>query len=491
MQFTPIRSNRKVPARQPQEWQIRDFSEGLIDKVDDNLLPENVARDCQNFISRTIGSLRKRSGQARLNPNAPLGGPILGLYAYYYGTPIATRRLVAAADGVVAWWDADTEAWVNLKTGQSKTQPPFFETCVNYMVCFTGVDQPWKWNGSEVTDLENAPVDGRWPVLHKEKLFVVPVTEPSTIVWSESFAPEEWPAINYWDIKKGDGDEITCLRKHLGELIIFKRRSLHSLRGTSLDDFRLEELDSRLGCVGPRAAAALGPYLYFVSDEGLCVFNGMRAVNLTAERIPKLWSQINKAQLHKAAAAVWDGLVWFALPEGDADYNNLVIAYVPTADGGVGGKIWPYRGINASCFQSFDDGNRIRFYAGDAKAGFVNQQDTGTDDFGTAINAYWEGKSFDQGMPEREKQAKQAFVQDSPETINRVTLQLSLDYGDFQTMELKASDNMIREYRFPPNARRWRYMTPRLTHSQFGPCEVRGLLIPYKTRRKPKVRGSV
>src|SRR5690606_2743948 len=113
-------------------------------------------------------------------------------------------------------------------------------------------------------------------------------------------------------------------------------RSLHSLRGTSLDDFRLEELDSRLGCVGPRAAAALGPYLYFVSDDGLCVFNGMRAVNLTAERIPKLWSQINKAQLHKAAVAVWDDLVWFALPEGDADYNNLVIAYVPPADGGVG-----------------------------------------------------------------------------------------------------------------------------------------------------------
>ena len=86
-----------------QNWEIRDFSEGLIDKADDNLLPENAARDCQNFIGRYIGSLKAgRSGT--LNPEAALGGPILGLYAYYYGTPLL-QRLVAAANGVVAWWD--------------------------------------------------------------------------------------------------------------------------------------------------------------------------------------------------------------------------------------------------------------------------------------------------------------------------------------------------------------------------------------------------
>ena len=45
-----------------QEFEIKDFSEGLIDKVDDDLLPENAA-DVQNFIGTKIGSLKKRAGQ--------------------------------------------------------------------------------------------------------------------------------------------------------------------------------------------------------------------------------------------------------------------------------------------------------------------------------------------------------------------------------------------------------------------------------------------
>jgi hypothetical protein len=468
-----------------QNWEIRDFSEGLIDKADDNLLPENAARDCQNFIGRYIGSLKKRGGQARLNPEAALGGPILGLYAYYYGTPIATRRLVAAANGVVAWWDFKDKKWTNLKTGLKTTNPFMFETCVNYMVCFNGLDKPWKWNGTTVSDLANAPADGQFPVLHKEKLFVVPVTDPSAIYWSESFQPEEWPEVNFWKVKEGDGDEITCLKKHLGELIIFKRRSIHSLRGTSLDDFRLEEMDSRLGCVGPLAAAALGPYLYFVSDEGLCVFNGMSATNISAGRIPKLWDRINKEKLNKAAVGVWDNIVWFALPEGESTYNNLVIAYIPGSDGG---KFWPWRGINASCFQPFDDGAKVVLYAGDSNAGYINQQDIGTDDFGDPIHAYWEGRAFDQGLPEYEKKAKHIYVQDSPETINAVMLQISLDYGNFNTLNLKTNDGMIRDFLLPHGFNKWRYLTPRLSHDQIGPCEVRGLLVPYKTGHKPKVR---
>ena len=167
-----------------------------------------------------------------------------------------------------------------------------------------------------------------------------------------------------------------------------------------MDDFRLEEMDSRLGCVGPLAAAALGPYLYFVSDEGLCVFNGMSATNISAGRIPKLWDRINKEKLNKAAVGVWDNIVWFALPEGESTYNNLVIAYIPGSDGG---KFWPWRGINASCFQPFDDGTKVVLYAGDSNAGYINQQDIGTDDFGDPIHAYWEGRAFDQGLPRCEK----------------------------------------------------------------------------------------
>ena len=463
------------------DFEIRDFSEGYIDSVNDNLLPPNASRNCQNFISRVIGSLQKRTGQARLNATA-LDGAIRGLYTYYYGT---NRKLIVAHTDNVNYWNGT--GFTDLKTGLDTTAQVMFETCVNYMVSFNGVDAPWKWDGTTVSALANAPADGQFCVLHKEKLFTVKKSEPSTLYWSDSFAPETWQAVNYWDIKKGDGDVVTSLQKFLGELVVFKRRSVHSLAGTSLDDFRLNEIDSRIGCVGPFAVVASGMYLYFVSDEGICVFNGMKVTNLSEDRIPKLWGNINKQYLYKAAVGVWNGLIWFALPEGSSTYNNLLLIYDFPSDSAYSGKFWPWRGINASCFQQYNDGTQTVLYSGDSSAGYVNRQDVGTDDFGVAINAFYECKAFDMGKAEIEKKAKKVFIQDSPETLNHVDLQISKDYGPFGSLELKASDDMIREFWFASSGR-WRYLAPKLSHNALGACEVRGILMPYKAKSKPKVR---
>ena len=464
------------------EFIIKDFSEGLIDKIDDNLLPENAAKDVQNWIGRYVGSLTKRNGQVRLN-STPLGGPISGLYPYYVGS---TRRIIVSANGVVAYWTGS--AFVDLKTALNTTAPYFFETCINYMVAFNGVDAPWKWDGTTVSALANAPTDGQFPVLHKEKLFVVPKSTPSTLKWSDSFAPETWQGVNYWDVKKGDGDSITNLKKFLGELVIFKRRSIHSLRGTSLDDFRLDENVTQIGCVGPNAATLSTLYVYFVSDEGLMAYNGLKVINISQDRIPKLWANINKQYIDKAAVGIWGKFIWFALPEGSSTYNNMVILYDPPADGAAGGKFWSLRGINASCFMRYSDGTQELFYAGDSNAGYVNQQDVGSDDFGSVINAYWVGKVFDMGSPERDKRAKRVFVKDSPTTTNVVDLQISMDYGAFSSLNLRGTDRYVREFRFSSANTRWRYLAPKLIHNALGPCEVRGILMPYKARTRPKVR---
>ncbi len=461
-----------------QEWEIMDFSEGLIDRVDDNLLPDNAAKDCQNFIGRKVGNMKPRPGQSRLNSTV-LAGAVQGLHAYYYGN---NRKLVVAAGGAVAYWNPSTEAFVNLKDSLNANALTCFETCVNYMVAFNGVNAPWKWDGTTVSALSGAPVDGQYCILHKEKLFTVPASDPSTLKWSDSFAPETWQAANYWDVRKGDGDIITCLRSHLGELIIFKRRSLGALRGTSMDDFRLDEIDSGVGCTGPFAAAADGPYLYFVSDEGPCVYNGARVVNLSREYIPNLWNTINKEYLSKAAVTVQDGLVRFSLPEGASTYNNLVLIYVPPADGAIGGKWWVWRGINASCFQAYNDGSNLVLYSGDSNAGYVNQQDIGTDDFGSAIDAYWVGKTFAIGEADKKNRFLRAFIQDSP-GANDVDLQVALDYGDFTSLASEGGDSLVRRYNFY-NLYEGRYLQPKLIYSGTDGCEVRGLKVLYKPFRR-------
>jgi len=454
-----------------QEWKIKDFSEGLIDRVDDDLLPENATRDCQNVIARKIGLLQKRPGQTRLNSSA-LGGSIQGMHAYYTGT---NRYLVAAAGGAVSYWNGSS--FDSIKTGLNTTAQFCFETCVNYMVAFNGVDAPWKWDGATVSALANAPTDGQFALLHKEKLFTVPKSDPSTLYWSDSFQPESWPAVNYWDVRKGDGDVITCITSHLDELVVFKRRSLHVLRGTSLDDFRLDTADITLGCVGPFAAAAFGPYLYFVSDEGVCVWNGARAVNLSREKIPGFWSRVNQQYIRKAAVGVWDGLVWFALPIDGAAYNNAVLIYYPPEGEALGGKFWPWFGINASCFLKYDDGTQLAFLSGDASAGYVNRQYAGTDDFGSPINAYWIGKSFDVTEAERKCRFGWAVIQDSPGAAD-VDIQFSIDYGPFVSLVPAEYDSLVRRYNFF-DVYTGRYLRPKIVHNALGGCEVRGVKVYF------------
>lgn len=551
------------------DWEIRDFTEGLIDRSDANIIPVNASQDCQNVISRVIGRLKIRGGQKKLNPTALNTSRITGLYPYY--TEAGLKRLVTACNGKVYYWDASTSAFVQIHTGLTAAADILFESCANFMVGFNGTDSPFKWNGTNpVSTLANAPAGGKMPVLHKEQLFIQHAAHPSQLWWSEPFYPESWPAVNYWSFNDGDGDSITCHKPFLGELIIFKRRSIHNLRGTTLDDFRSDMLDSRVGCVGPRAAAVDGNAMYFVADDGLYHFNGVKATNLTEGRIPRFWSRINKQYIHKAAVEIWDGLLWVALPEGNSSVNNVVLIYDLA-----GGKFWVYRAINADCLAIFNDGTSSYFYSGDSAAtGFIRQQDVGSDDDGVAIEAYYIGQAHNQGTPEREKKAKEIFIEtakdwdmypDSGTVANAYKVTLSpapADYTNGMEIHFRASkantgtatlacnelaaiplrrngvalvegdipllddvhvvydsgifaiqepiklsvaldqsptfsdmtkiraNGIITLYNFPATIKgvRWQYLTPKFYRNALGPCEIKGLMIPIKTKAKPKVR---
>ena len=164
---------------------IKDFSAGLIDNVEDHLLPDNASPDCLNVVSETVGSLQKRRGQARLG--AQIGAaPVRGMHAFYRG---AQRFLIAACGNDVFRYDFATGQYMSLRSGLSAIVPTCFATTVHFMVAFNGVDPPWRWDGTSTALLANAPIDGQFAVLFKEKLFTVPLSTPSTLRWANSFQP--------------------------------------------------------------------------------------------------------------------------------------------------------------------------------------------------------------------------------------------------------------------------------------------------------------
>lgn len=563
-----------IKKKKVNDWGIHDFSEGMIDRVDENLLPENAARDCCNWICKTMGILEKRTGQTRLNAVELSDAPV-SLYAYYTSN-LSTRKLLAVAGTKLLVWNPTNSVFDELKNDLTDGAVMEFETCANYMVGFNNTDNPIKWDGTTVSTLSNAPV-GSNPILFKEFLFVVPASAPSQIWWSEVFEPENWPAAYYATVNDGDGDSIASMKVLLNELIIFKHNSIHSLKGSDISDFRLTEIDNRVGCVGSKAACVYGTKIFFVSEQGLYSFNGLSATSITADRIPRLWGDIDKKYLSKACVIPWDDMIHFALPlrtqitlqvtaacstagsitvslggveetvavdltddtvdkvatkikaltfdgwtlSGATDtviftrdelrqpltltlsagatgvagtvsaveqtVNNFVLVYDPK-----NGRFFPMKNINASCFEIFNDGDSMELYSGDSADGYINLQDTGTEDFDSPISAYWVGKSFDQGKPGYFKTAKKAFIEDYPNQTTPVTLELSMDYGDFHEWVPKKNDGLIREYRVQPEYKdKWRYITPKFSHSSAGKCEVRGLSIPYGIKSKPKGRTPV
>ena len=460
-----------------QKWEINDFSEGIVDKIVDDHLTPNALKDAQNFIATKLGSAETRGGQKHLN-KSPLPGITRGLYSYYGNDK---RQIITVAGGKAYLWDALSEAFVEINDNLDNTAPVLFETCVNYMVAANGINPPWKWDGETVSVLENAPEDGQFPTLYKEKLFMVPKSDPSMMLWSKSFYPEDWENLqNYMYINEGDGDKITCLYSFLDELVIFKRHSIHVLLGTNKDDFRLTSPETKIGATGSRAVARHHNQLYFVGEDGLYAWNGMSATNISRDRIPGLWEKVNIEHLDKAAVVSWKGMIWFALPEDRSSYNNLILVYIPTSEGG---KWWLWRGINASCFSVFDNKNENILYSGDAYAGYVNQQDTGTDDFGQPISAYMVPPTLDKD-PEVLKYFSLAQIMDSPKA-NDVEIQAAIDYGDFASLRYEGGDELVRTYRFF-NKYKGRVLQTKLLHNALGGCEVRGLKVHYDKVSLPR-----
>lgn len=478
-------------------WTIKDFSYGLIDSIEDNLLPEGAAQDCRNFFCEKVGKLSVRKGQERLN-DSKLPGPPLGLYSYYNAD--GTRKVVTVSGSSIYAWD-NSKGFNLIKTGLTGTDAQMmFETCptddgATTLVGFNGVDNPIKWFGSgDAVDLEGFPFPFspderfRYPVYHKDQLFICSMKNKSWLYFSDITDAQSWPSDQVIQVKPGDGDELSALIPFMGELTVFKKRSIHSLRGDDIENFRLDEIDSRVGCVGPKAACVEGNKLFFVSDEGLFVYNGMTARNISNPAIPSLWEKVNKAALHDAVAIPWNGKILFSVPYDKSTKNNMVIVCNPS---GSLETFWPMDGINASFLEPFNTGDSMILLSGDSLDGYINKQEVGTDDFGEDISAYWVCKSFDVGVPDKEKKAKKIFMEGLYGLTDQMSMSISLNYTDPVELENKKFDGIMSEFAFPTVLRiKWRYFSPKFYYSGKNGCEVRGLSLPYKAKKKARVRET-
>lgn len=329
----------------------------------------------------------------------------------------------------------------------------------------------------------------QYPVTHKGRIFAMGNDE--RIYWSDitenGSEYECWPPINNWPVCVGSGQKDGCLISMMGELFIFMDRSIHRFRGNDLTDYRLEVVEPSIGCAGPRAARLENDKIYFISEQGLYVFNGVTATNMTRDRIPLLWNRINKAALHQSAVYSWQGLILFALPLDDSPVNNFVIACDPSVP-----SLWPWDGMNIAMWEEISTTSGTKLYAGSSLNGFVLQQDTGTDDAGVNINAFFELPTIDVGAAERLKKARYIYVEYGVDQAIFGSVHVAINNGEYQEIEARNADDNMRKFALRPTIRgKWRYLNIKIQHNAADSFDVRSVLLPFKVKEKPKVKGAV
>jgi len=163
----------------------------------------------------------------------------------------------------------------------------------------------------------------------------------SILYLSQAVGDAEATGLCNWDaelavpVAKDDGDSIQSVLVVGDRLLILKKRSAHVLDGTDPESFVLTPIGSgaaeqggEMGCVGPRAATAVGNTAYFFGDGGLFRFAGGRARPFGWVEIGHYKDEMNKALLDKIVLVNYFGdYLLIAYPVGAQTSNSEIIVY--------------------------------------------------------------------------------------------------------------------------------------------------------------------
>ena len=258
------------------------------------------------------------------------------------------------------------------------------------------------------------------------------------------------------DFDKGNGDEITGLAISLGDLLIFKRYSIHQLRGSSLNDFRADKVEKAHGAVCNRGIVVDDPRVYYISDDGIRLWDGIQSKNLVESQIPNFWKRVNKQYIH-TSCAIKDGVfIRFSLPIDGATSPNCILAYDTRF-----GSWWPWIGIEANTMVQFYNGIEVKLFSGHTD-GHIIQQNVGNNDRGVAIECEWIGAEFDDGSPSYIKKLKNVFISDASDLAEMEFSYKINGEATWQSPTVITDNNNVRRYSISQS---FRYFQPRLYHN--------------------------
>ena len=156
------------------------------------------------------------------------------------------------------------------------------------------------YDGANVQSVANAP-RVRYLALNHERIFGTGSSETGemdTVYWSRPLDPYDWGADPYNPDGAGgfvkvpsfDGGAVVGLSSIFNEIVVFKEHSLHRIAGSSPSTYAVARIPGDVHPVSNASVVVTGDAAYFLSREGLCVYDGVRAAPVPDnDRLRDLW----------------------------------------------------------------------------------------------------------------------------------------------------------------------------------------------------------
>lgn len=260
-----------------------------------------------------------------------------------------------------------------------------FETQNDTLWIVNGVNVNKKWTGSgAIADQGGTPPVAKLVIVHKNRMFMAgTAANRSRVYFCDLGSPEVWPALNFIDVGKGDGDSVTGFAILFDSLVIAKDNSIWMLAGDSPSNFALRKASGEGGYVWQSSLQLIKNTLVGLGRLGVTFFDGVK-VALASEKIEGSIEDINQSQFQLGAGISWKNKYWLSVPEGSAIRNNWVLVFdtLRTA--------WTiYRGMAFSEFVVWRRYNADTLMAGSANEGQIYELEAGIyNDAGSAIDAF-------------------------------------------------------------------------------------------------------
>jgi hypothetical protein len=202
----------------------------------------------------------------------------------------------------------------------------------------TGFIQKLTFDGdTDFSDLSTGPTQSDGIFIIREFVFSGRGVTMSNSAFNNylDWEPDTGTQAGEFDLPSTGGNFVCGIGGQFG--IIFQERKLHRLtyQGSTGSPFQRDEVEDKIGALGPNAVCRYGATAYFVSEDGIRVTDGNQSQTVGEGKINRYFaSRLNYTQRARVsiAADVEKRLLKVAFPTGNSARCNEVLTY-SIADG--------------------------------------------------------------------------------------------------------------------------------------------------------------